>query len=183
MSNSDAEISSVVNDAKDLFASKKYGLAIEIFRSALKFYETHSDPLHAAEMKNNISVCLNLEGKAQEALQAAQGTDLIFEQAGDKHRQALALGNQASALEDLKQLGEALELYEKSNELLKQIGEKEYRAIILKRISTLQLKHGRKLESLASMNAALQVEPTPTGKERSIKNILNKFFSFIHPKP
>lgn len=182
MSKIETDISIIIEDAKSLFARKKYDLALGKFRTALKFYESHHDPVNAAEISNNISVCFIMQGKAQEALQACQGTDLIFEQAGDKQRQALALGNQASAYEDLKRPDKALELYEKSDELLKQIGEKEYRAIILKRISTLQLKHGKKLEALASMNAALQVEPAPTIKEKSLKKVLNKLFSSIRPK-
>ena len=45
----------------------------------------------------------------------------------------MSLANQAAALEGLKKWPEALELYEKSSSLLKEIGEKELRAYVLKR--------------------------------------------------
>jgi tetratricopeptide (TPR) repeat protein len=182
MIDTDLEIKSVVSEATTLFERKKYDQALEQFQSALQHFESINDNLNAAEMHNNISVCLLLKSDTQGALEATQGTDLVFEHAGDTKHQALALGNQASAFEDLKQPDEALEIFEKSEDLLKQINEKEYRAIILKRISSIQVKHGKQMQALASMNTALQVEPAPTPKEKSLKKVLNKFFSSIHLK-
>jgi len=59
-------------------------------------------------MQNNISVCLQMLGDARGALSAAEGTDKVFAEAQDKKQQAMALGNQASAYEDLKEFDKAL---------------------------------------------------------------------------
>lgn len=180
ISGSEAEKS--VIEAKSLFAKKKYDPALEKFQAAHKYFKTINNLPDAAEIANNIAVCYMMKKDAKSALQILEGTDLIFEQCGDRIRQALALGNQASAYEDLDNPDKALELYEKSSDLLEQTGEKENRAIVLKRISAIQLKHGRQLQALATMNTALQVEPSPSSREKSLKKVLNIFFASIRPK-
>jgi len=133
-------------------------------------------------MQNNISVCLQMLGDARGALSAAEGTDKVFAEAQDKKQQAMALGNQASAYEDLKEFDKALAFFVESEKLLAEVHENEYRAIVLKRISSLQVMHGRQMDALASMNTALKVEPHPSNKEKKLKKVLGKFFSFNHAK-
>lgn len=179
---SSQEIQKIAEEGKAFYSRKKYSSAIEKFQAARDQYQAIGDKVNAAEMANNISVCLVMTKDPQGALEAALGTDLVFESVGDKLRLALALGNQASAYEDLHQPEKALSLYEKSSDLLEEIGDRENRAIVLKRISSIQLQHGKQLQAIASMNTALQVEPSPSSKEKSLKKVLNKFFSAIRPK-
>jgi tetratricopeptide (TPR) repeat protein len=162
---------------KKLFSQKKYASAMEQFLSAAQWYEQEKDALMVAEMHNNLSVCHLMMGDATKALQEAKDTDRIFSQGGDTKRQAMALGNQAAAQEALKHPGEALELYRKSEILLKQIGERELRSIVLKHISALQIKTGDKYQALASMDAALNESPKPSPKEKVLKHMLDKIFT------
>ena len=96
------------------FSAKKFDQAASAFAEAASAYEALNDPLNVAEMKKNQSVALLQAWQAQAAYDAAAGTDEIFAQTGDVNRQAMALGNQAAALDALKKLDQALEAYERS---------------------------------------------------------------------
>ncbi len=130
-------------------------------------------------MANNCSVALLKAGDARGALQAVEGTDVIFSQANDSKRQAMALANKAAALESLKKYPEALQLYEQSSELLEQIGEKELRAFVLKSISAVQLRQGNQLEAIASMQASLANKPNPGVKDRFVKRLIQQVFKLM----
>jgi tetratricopeptide (TPR) repeat protein len=156
-----------------------YETAAAKFLATENAYTTAGDSLTAAEMANNRSVALLKAGDAQGALLAAQGTDLIFATAGDLKRQAVALANQAAALEDLKKLDRALELYIQAAEVFKQAGEKDQRSYVLQRISTLQLRTGEQLKSLASMDAALDNKTKLTWKDRLMKGLLGQVFRML----
>lgn len=62
-----------------------------------------------------MSVALLQAGRAQEALNAALGTDQDTGQAKDIKRQGMAVGNQAAALDGLNRYDEAIQ---HSNDLL-----------------------------------------------------------------
>lgn len=164
---------SLASQAEKAFRSKKYTEAAELFEKAAREYQLAGDALKAAEMANNRSVSLLQSGDGQGALEAAQGTDAIFAQAGDIYRQALAIGNQASALEALGQLEEALDRFTQCADLLKQIGEKDQRAVVLKSISTLQLRTGRQFEAVATMDAALNNQKKLSATEKLLKKVLD----------
>src|SRR5512140_1642332 len=91
---------------KRAFADKKFEEAAEYFKQAAEGFTQGRAGTLAAEMKNNLSVALLQAGSAQEALDAVLGTDEIFAGANDIKRQAMALGNQAAALEALKRNNE-----------------------------------------------------------------------------
>ena len=69
---------------------------------AAQAYTSAKDELNTAEMMNNQSVALLQAGKAKEALQATEGTEDIFQKAGDIKRQGIAVSNRAAALEGSK---------------------------------------------------------------------------------
>ena len=164
------------------YQAEEYATALEGFQAAEQMFAESGDTLSAAETANNRSVVLLKAGRAQEALDAAQGTDQIFAQAGDTRRQAVALSNQAAALEDLHQWQPALELYTRASELFKAAGEKDMRAYVLQRISALQLRTGQHLESLVSMDTALDNKPKLTIKDRILKGLFGKVFRMISGK-
>ncbi|NTV37491.1 MAG: hypothetical protein HGA53_11115, partial [Anaerolineaceae bacterium] len=82
--------------------------------------------------------------------------------------------NQAFALEELKRNDEALQAYQRSSDLLKEAGEKELRSTVLGRISGLQIKMGRQVEAITSMDAALNQKGHLSIKEKFLKDLIEK---------
>ena len=123
-------------------------------------------------MKNNQSVALFQAGRAQEALDAAFGTEAVFAGANDPKRQAIALGNQAAALEALARSDEAIERYERSAELFRDAGEGDMRAVVMKSAAAIKLKKGRVTDSAFKMMGALEAGDNPSIFERILKFFL-----------
>lgn len=172
MTNTSPEV--LTQQAVSAYHQKEYKQAAALFLQAADGYGENQNPLMAAEMHNNCSVALLQAGEDSAALQAVGNTDVLFAQAGDVKRQAMAMGNKAAALEALGKLKEALDCYNQSSTLLNSLGENEMNSLVLKRISSLQLRSGKALESLANMDAALALEKPKTLKEK----LLRKLFSF-----
>lgn len=170
---SEESIKTLKGRAEKSFQSGKFAEAADLFQQAYQLCTQSGDALKAAEMANNRSVALLQAGNAAAALEAAQGTETVFAQAGDIKRQGLALGNQAAALEGLNRLEEALARYIQCNTLLKQAGDEENRAAVLKSISALQIRTGHQFEALASMDAALENQKKLSLKERFLKKLLD----------
>lgn len=166
-------------EAEQAYRAGEYARAASLFGQAADVCAAQGDALQSAEYANNRSVALLQLGDASGALQAAQGTDIIFAQAHDTRRQAFALGNQAAAHEASGRLDLALSGYRACADLLKAAGESDARAAVLKNISALQVRSGHHLEALASMNAALNNQQRPTAKERLLKKLLNIPFKML----
>lgn len=158
--------------AKQTYNGGDYAAAAQGFESAANAYRAQDDHLIAAEMANNQSVALLQAGDAQAALDAVTGTEAVFQKAGDQCRVAFALGNRAAALEALKRLEEAEKAYIASADLLKSLGEEEMYTQVMQSLSALQLRSGRQLEALASMQAGVSVIEKPTLKQRLLKKLL-----------
>jgi tetratricopeptide (TPR) repeat protein len=165
------ELQQLVEQGKQAFAAKEFERAVSIFSEAVSAYEAEDDTLNVAEMKNNLSVALLQAGKPQAALGAASGTDEIFAQAQDVKRQAMALGNQAAALEALKKFDQALEAYERSAELFADAGESEMRSIVLQSAAAIKLRRGKLMDSAFSMIGSVEATPKP--------NLLHRFLRFL----
>ena len=174
------------SDTKDLIEHAKTAYAVEDYEEAAQWYEraaqqysAQGDTRLAAEMSNNRSVSLLRADNPQSALQASQGTELVFAQAGDARSQAMALGNQAAALEALKKDSDALLRYQQSNEILKQLNENELRIYILQSMAGLHLRHFRYLEAMAAMHAALEIKPHLSLRERFLKKLLQIVYGML----
>jgi tetratricopeptide (TPR) repeat protein len=154
------------------FENKKFTEAADLFRQAAESYADEREELMAAEMKNNMSVALLQDGKAREALDAALGTDQIFEGAKDIKRQGMAIGNQAAALEGLHRYDEAITAYERSAELFAQAGEGDLRAMVMKSAAAIKLKTGKITDSAFKMMGSLDVKDNPGFFERILKFLL-----------
>jgi tetratricopeptide (TPR) repeat protein len=163
----------LANQAADLYKKGQFMASSALYSEAQQAYLGLDDPLTAAEMANNSSVAYLRGGDASAALQAAMQTDQTFAQAGDRKRQAIALGNLAAAHEALGNLQEALSCYQTSAELLKQIGDRESRSYVLKSISALQIRMHQPVEGMLSMQAALDNSPRLSAKERILKSLLD----------
>lgn len=157
---------------KRAFEGSEFDKAAELFQQAAEGFSLGRNGLLAAEMRNNLSVALLKMNRPQEALDAALGTDAIFAGAGDLGRQAMALGNQAAALESLRRLDDALEKYEQSAELFGRAGEGDMRSLVMKSAAAIKLKTGRVSESAFKMMGALDAKDKPTLLERLLKFFL-----------
>ncbi len=151
---------------KNAYQNKKFKEAVDLFRQAAEGYTLEHASLLAAEMKNNMSVALLRDGKPQESLDAALGTDQIFARAKEIKRQAMSLGNQAAALEALKRYDEAFANYELSAELFKQINEGDLRSMVMKSAAAIKLRTGGITESAFKMIGSMDAKQTPGFFER-----------------
>ena len=77
-------------EGKKAFEKGDFEKAIQFFSNAAENYAAEGKQLESAEEKNNLSVALLQTERAEEALEAAKGTDAIFAEAGDKLKQAMA---------------------------------------------------------------------------------------------
>lgn len=159
-----------------------YMAAAHAYEAAAQGYHTIDHELAAAEMLNNSSVAFLQAGEAQRALEIVKESPEIFAKAGDTRRQGMAFGNLGAALEALKRHPEAIEAYQRSAELLKQVGDGELRANVLQSLSALLLKSGRQLEALAVMQAGLDSVKRPNPKQRILKKLLHVPFKFLEKK-
>ena len=157
----------------------EYQSAAQYYKAAADGYLSAGDDLLAAEMSNNCSVAFLKCGNADSALKAVLDTDKIFASHDDTLRQAMALGNQAAALEGLKQLDQAVIVYGESAELLKGLGESELRAYVLQAISTIQLRRGQYLEAYATMGEGVMGLDKPNFKQKLLKSLMQLPFKFI----
>jgi tetratricopeptide (TPR) repeat protein len=161
------------------YMKAEYLSAARLFKAAADGFLTSGDELLAAEMANNCSVAFLKGGNAESALEAVMDTDRIFAAKGDTLREAMAIGNQAAALEKLKKLDQAVIAYEKSAELFKGLGESELRAYVLQSISSLQLGRGRYLEAYATMREGVMGLDKPDLKQRLLKSLMQIPFKFL----
>lgn len=162
----------IAAQGKLAFENKKFAEAADLFRQAAEAYTDGRAELMAAEMKNNMSVALLQDGKAREALDAALGTDQIFEGVKDIKRQGMAIGNQAAALEGLHRYDEAITAYERSAGLFAQAGEGDLRAMVMKSAAAIKLKTGKITDSAFKMMGSLDVKDNPSFFERILKFFL-----------
>jgi len=166
-------------EAKEAYQRGDYVAAAKLFQNAAQTYSSNGDKLSEAEMLNNSGVALLRGGDGKAALHTLEGTPAIFAAAGDTRRQGLALGNLGDALESVGRKQEAAELYMQSADLLEQAGEDEMRAHVWQSLSKLQLKTGRQIEALATMEAGIEGFKKPTLKQRFLKKLLRIPFKLM----
>ncbi len=161
-----------VEEGKTAYEQEDFDGAVEAFLAAERGFLANQDELMAAEMANNRSVVLLQIGEAQAALEAVEHTPQVFSQANDDLRHAMALGNQAAALAALDQREQAEKTYWESAQILGEIGESDLRASVLQSISKLQMRSGRFMQAVASMESGLDQVEKPNFSQRIIKKLL-----------
>jgi tetratricopeptide (TPR) repeat protein len=159
----------LAEDGKKEYAKNNFKAAAGLFAQAAQAYTSVQDELNAAEMKNNESVALLQAGNAKGALQATDGTEAIFQKAGDIKRQGVAVSNRAAALEELKKWQEALAEYDRAASLFEQAGEGDMHSIVRKAAANLNLKHGRIGHSQMDVYDSLRLVEKPTFTQRIMK--------------
>ncbi len=160
-------------EGKEAYQRGDLPTAVTSFTAAQEGYKLQGDTIMAAEMANNLCVALLKIDDPQAAFEAVEGTVAVFSAAKDQRRQAMALGNRASALEALGKLEEAIADYQESSRLLKEIGEDDLHMDVVKSISALQLKSGRSLEALATMQTGISGIEKPNFTQRLLKRLLS----------
>ena len=155
------------------YSKKNFNSALQGFQACLNYFETQHDELAVAEAHNNLSVTYLGMKFPQLAYDEVVGTDQVFIRYGDKKRQAMAIANTAAALEALGKKEDALALYDQTLDIFKELGEKEMRTSILRRISDLQLKTRRGYQAIASIEAALDQKEAPQIKDSIFKRIFS----------
>jgi tetratricopeptide (TPR) repeat protein len=176
MDSSTPTLSRLVEQAKRLYEESEYEQAADLFEKIYQQYAEAGDEVNCAENKNNCSVALLKADQAQKSLDVALGTELVFAGVGDKTRQAMALGNQAAAMEALGHLDKALETYQQASDLLKETGDQDLRSYVLKSISSIKMRKGKYMESMATMQAAIGDKKSPSWIERILKKLLGLIF-------
>ena len=169
--------------AEAAYQNEDYEQAIRLYTTAKEAYTQAGDALSAAEMSNNLSVVWLRQGNAAQSLQALDGAEQVFAQAGDTRRQAMTCGNQAAALEALNRRPEAISAYEQSAALFRQAGETDLRVYVLKSLSALQMRAGRRFEAMATMQAALDSQKSLSLRERLLRKLLQIVFSLLRRGP
>lgn len=162
----------LVENGKSEYAKGNFKAAAGLFAEAAQIYASRNDELNAAEVKNNESVSWLQAGKAKDALQATEGTEAIFEKAGDLKRQGIAVSNRAAALEGLKKWQEALAEYDRAAALLEQAGEGDMHSIVRKAMANLNLKRGRIDASQMDVYDSLRLVEKPTFTQRIMKFLM-----------
>ena len=165
---------------KSAFQRGDYLEAAQSFEAARQGYEAQGEILASAEMANNCCVAYLQGEEPEKALKVVEGTDEVFSEAGDLTWQGMALGNFATALEQMDRVDEAIEIYLQSATILEQAGEDKLRANVLQSLSTLQFQEGRQLEALASMQSGIEGVKSPTPQQRVLKRLLNIPFDMMN---
>ena len=159
----------LAEQGKKEYQKGNYASAANLFFQSAQAYADTQDELNAAEMRNNQSVALLQAGKAKDALQAVEGTDELFQKAGDLKRQGIAVGNRAAALEGLKKTDEALAEYERAASLLEQAGEGDMHSVVRKAAANLNLKRGRITAAQMDVYDSMRLVEKPNFTQRIMK--------------
>ena len=155
---------------KQAYQKGNYLAAAILFQQAAQ--ACGDDALTAAEMMNNRSVALLMGGKAEESLEATEGTEQVFAQTGDLKRQGMVIGNRAAALEGLKKWDEALAEYNRAASIFEQGGEGDLHSMMRKAAANIQLRRGRINDTALEIMDSLRLAEKPSLTQRVLKFFL-----------
>jgi len=159
----------LAKQGKQEYEKGNHAAAADFFLQAARAYQNIQDELNAAEMLNNQSVALLQAGRPKDALQATEGTETVFQKAGDLKRQGIAAGNRAAALEGLKKNDQALAEYERAASLLEEAGEGDMHSVVRKAAANLNLKRGRITAAQMDVYDSLRLVEKPNFTQRIMK--------------
>lgn len=159
-------------EGKQLYASGKFQQASDVFSQAAEGYLEQGEDLLAAEMRNNQCVSLLQAKQAQKALAVVQGTAIIFEKAGDQLKYAMALANEATALQELRRYPDAIDKFTQAADLFDQLKETEMVLQVKQSISAMQLRSRNIFSALFSMQEGLEGVNKPTLRQKILLKLL-----------
>ncbi len=170
----------LADQGKQEYTKGAFGAAADLFSQAALAYENVQDELNAAEMKNNQSVALLKAGKAEAALHATDGTEAVFQKAGDLKRQGIAIANRAAALEGQKKLSEAMDEYNRAADIFEEIGEGDMHSMVRKATAEIFLKRGYIVNTQMDVLDSLRLAEKPTFTQRILKFLMR--WGFFNPQ-
>lgn len=156
----------------EAFRAGRFEEAAAGFEVARRAYEAAGEPLKQAEMANNQSVAWLQAGRPQAALAAVKGTPEMLAALGDDSRAAQAYGNLAAALEACGDLANAEPAYQEAADRFEKLGDAENRALTMKALSQLQMRRGRPMQALGSMQAGLGGASRLSTRQRFLRWLL-----------
>jgi tetratricopeptide (TPR) repeat protein len=148
------------------YKSGNFDRAAQRFTAAHDQFLASGNKLRAAEMSNNLCVCLLEMDQASEALAVVRETPITFHKEGNQLLKAQALGNRAMAKTAMGQMAEAEADYRAAAELFRDLGHKEGLQYTMQALSKIQLQQGRTMEALNAMQSVLDSKSKPSIKER-----------------
>ena len=158
--------------AAQVYQEGDFENAARLFGEAAYAFQAQGGTVAAAEMKNNQSVALLQAGNAQASFDAVRGTAEVFAAAGDFRRQGMALSNEAAALEALGRFDEAAQNYRQAADMLEKAGEDQLRAAVMQALAGIQLRKGKVMDSVLSMQIGLMGLKQPTFKQKILRGLL-----------
>jgi tetratricopeptide (TPR) repeat protein len=158
--------------AMDHYRKGRAEEAIEEFTSLQQIYEASGDQVKADEMANNLAVALLEVDQAEEAIKWVEDTPERFLGSNQPILAAQAYGNMGTALAAAGRVDEAEQAYRQSLSLFQEQGHDDGSAFVGQALSQLQLKQGRALEALASMEASLEGQKKPGLRQRILQKLL-----------
>jgi tetratricopeptide (TPR) repeat protein len=162
-----------------LFRADRLDEAAQRFSEAARAFAAAGDRGGEAEMLNNLCVVRLAQKDWAAAIAAVEPTPAVFHALGDSLRATQAIANLAAAHDGAGHVEQAAALYEQAVELFGELGETENRAACFKALSALQVKQGKQLQALASMHSGLNLSPRLSGREKTLKGLLDKAMKMI----
>ncbi len=159
--------------AKQAYEAGDFASAAQTYAEAASTFAAQGDALMAAEMKNNLSVSLLRAKQPKQALEALEGAERPFAEAGDFRRLGITHANRASALQALRRFKEAIREYEKAGEALERAGEDQMRFQVMQLLSALYLGRWQFLNAVIALQSGLAGVKYPTPKQRLMKKLLS----------
>ncbi len=169
----------LIDQANQAYQARNYLNAASLFEAVSQTWLVRQEELNAAESLNNASVAYLQAGHPEKALEIVRPTIKTFQDAKDIHRLGLAYGNLAAALEACDKKEEAFSAYQQAADLLLHAGDNENRLQVLQAISALQLKTGKQIQALSTMQSALEDLPKPSLKQKLLLKLLKSPWQFL----
>jgi tetratricopeptide (TPR) repeat protein len=159
-------------EAMDQYRHGQAKQAVETFLKLEEIYRAQGNQTKADEMANNLAVALLELDQAERAVALVEDTPQRFLSADEPILAAQAYGNLGAALATANRVEEAEQAYRQSLELFQAHGHDEGMTFAGQALSQLQLKQGRALEALASMEASIESQKKPGLRQRLMRTLL-----------
>jgi tetratricopeptide (TPR) repeat protein len=179
MTDHHASLDEIEKLALESYRSGRFEESIERFKELRQQYLNEQNPSKAAEIANNLCVVMLAAKQPQMALEAVGDTPQYFISQGDEIHAAQAYGNLASALEACGQISAAKDAYHQAMDLFEKLGDSDNYSSTLQALSHLQLRQGKPLDALSTMQGGLESMPKPRIRDRVLRKLLKWPFRLL----
>ena len=173
MIDDDPNPEALAEQALQAYSRSEYANALRLFTTAREGFQSLDQKRRAAEMSNNICVCLLELNRAQEALVAVEDTPTVFRETGERLLEAQAYGNRAMASAVLGRSEAAQRDYRSAARLFRDLGDEEGLQYTMQALSKLQLEAGQPMQALDSMQSAMSSRKGRSWRDRMLSWLFN----------